>query len=299
MLRYTLAVSLLLATANAGTAGNLRLRGGGPVTFSKLTKGPDALSEGYGTTSKVEISHSSDLNGETSLKSTFVRSAGDKISALFNAKTSYQGVALEANLDGSGTIVGSASYDDVIPGAKLTVSGVLEGGKAIKDMAAPKISTEYKKDNLVASVSVEGSSLSAGGVVEFGDIQVGASGSYNADDGSMGDPSFAARYKGGNFGITAVLKGLKGDDISATYTQSVSGDLDVAGTFTTNGNKFALGANFKLDADQSIRGKVNSDGILNIGYAKKLTKGASLNAGLELDTNNLDSRKIGVSLNCS
>jgi hypothetical protein len=40
MLRYTLAVSLLLATANAGTAGNLRLRGGGPVTFSKLTKGP-------------------------------------------------------------------------------------------------------------------------------------------------------------------------------------------------------------------------------------------------------------------
>ena len=155
-----------------------------------------------------------------------------------------------------------ASYDDVIPGAKLTVSGVLEGGKAIKDMAAPKISTEYKKDNLVASVSVEGSSLSAGGVVEFGDIQVqnpqlilfpmawlgriiacgtlmpdgygsvssckslvstnaaclcpvfyqfqvGASGSYNADDGSMGDPSFAARYKGGNFGITAVLKGLK------------------------------------------------------------------------------------------
>ncbi len=46
---------------------------------------------------------------ETSLKSTFVRSAGDKISALFNAKTSYQGVALEANLDGSGTIVGSVN----------------------------------------------------------------------------------------------------------------------------------------------------------------------------------------------
>jgi hypothetical protein len=60
----------------------------------------------------------------------------------------------------------------VIPGAKLTVSGILEGGKAIKDMAAPKISTEYKKDNFLATASVEGSSLAAGGVVELGDIQV-------------------------------------------------------------------------------------------------------------------------------
>lgn len=67
-----------------------------------------------------------------------------------------------------------ASYDDIIPGAKLVVSGKLEGGKAVKDMAAPRISTEYRKDNMIATASVEGSSLAAGGVMEMGDIMVRA-----------------------------------------------------------------------------------------------------------------------------
>lgn len=43
---------------------------------------------------------------ETNLKSTFIRNASNKISAIFNARTSYQGVDLEVNLDGAGTIVG-------------------------------------------------------------------------------------------------------------------------------------------------------------------------------------------------
>jgi len=293
-LRSFLVAAACVAAADA--AAPMRLRGGAPATWSKLTGGADTLTEGYGTTSKVEVTHGSDLNGDSTLKSTFIRDSASKITALFNAKSSYQGVNLEANLDGSGTIKGEASYDEIIPGAKLTVSGKLDGGKAVKDMAAPKISTEYRKDNMVACAAVEGSSLVASGVVEAGDFQIGASTTYDANDGSMGDPSFAARYKGGNFAVTATATGLKGDDISATYTQTVSDDLDVAASFSTDGNKFAVGANYKLDSDASIRGKINSDGILNIGYAKQLTKGASVNAGLEVDTNNMDNRKIGLAL---
>jgi len=294
-LRSALAAALVAAAA-ADAAPTMRLRGGAPVTWKKLTGGADALSEGYGTASKVEINHASDLNGDSTIKTTFIRDSANKITALFNAKSSYQGVNLSADVDGSGTISGEASYDEVIPGASLTVSGKLEGGKAVKDMAAPKISTEYRKDNAVVCASVEGSNLVASGVIEAGDFQVGASTTYDANDGSMGDPSFGARYKGGNFAVTAVANGLKGDDITATYTQTVSGDLDVAGAFSTDGNKFSVGANYKLDSDASVRGKINSDGILNVGYARQLTKGASLNAGLEVDTNNMDNRKVGLSL---
>lgn len=43
---------------------------------------------------------------DTALKSTFIRDSANKITALFNAKSSYQGVNLEANLDGAGTISG-------------------------------------------------------------------------------------------------------------------------------------------------------------------------------------------------
>lgn len=84
--------------------------------------------------------------------------------------------------------------------------------------------------------------------------------------------------------------------MSATYTQALNDELDVAGSFSTDGNKFSIGANYKLDADASIKGKINSDGILNVGYARKVTKGATINAGLEVDTNDMDSRKIGISM---
>mmetsp|Transcript_6397 Transcript_6397/g.14720 ORF Transcript_6397/g.14720 Transcript_6397/m.14720 type:complete len:298 (-) Transcript_6397:132-1025(-) len=292
-LRSALVVAL---AASANAAAPMRLRGGAPATYAKLTEGANALTDGYSTQSKISVSHGSDLNGDSTLKSTFTRDSASKISALFDAKSSYQGVNLDAKLDGSGTISGEASYDEIIPGAKLTVSGKLEGGKAVKDMAAPKISTEYRKDNMVACASVEGSNLVASGVVEAGDFQVGASTTYDANDGTMGDPSFAARYKGGNFAVTAVANGLKGDDVSATYTQTVSDDLDVAGSFSSDGNKFSVGANYKLDGDAAVKGKINSDGILNVGYQRQLTKGATLNAGLEVDTNNLDNRKVGVSL---
>jgi hypothetical protein len=43
---------------------------------------------------------------------------------------------------------------------------------------------------------------------------------------------------------------------------------------------------------------INSDGMLNVGYARELTYGggASINAGLEVDTNNIDNRKLGISM---
>mmetsp|Transcript_12274 Transcript_12274/g.30029 ORF Transcript_12274/g.30029 Transcript_12274/m.30029 type:complete len:299 (-) Transcript_12274:180-1076(-) len=298
MLKYAIVLAIAAASAEASVA-NMGLRGGAPATWSKLNSGAATLTEGYGTTSKIEVTHGSDLNGESTLKSTFIRDSANKITSFFNAKTKYQGVNLEANLDGSGTIVGEASYDEIAPGAKLIVSGKLEGGKAVKDMSAPRIATEYRKDNMVVTAAVEGSKLAAGAVMEAGDMQFGASTTYDSNDGSMGDPSFAARYRGGNYAVTAVCKGLKGDDVSATYTQTVSDELDVAGTFSTNGNKFSVGAKYKLDDDASVRGKINNDGILNVGYERKVSDNTVFNAGLEVDTNDMDSRKFGLSLKCT
>lgn len=91
---------------------------------------------------------------------------------------------------------------------------------------------------------------------------------------------------------------MQGDDVSATYTQSVNSDLDVAGTFSTDGNKFSVGASYKLDGDASVKGKINNDGILNLGYERKLSDSTVFNAGLEVDTNDMDSRKFGISLKC-
>lgn len=297
MLRKVLACSaIVLAAAGTTPAGSLRLRGGGPITWAKLTGSPDVLKEGYDTSSKVTINKASDLNGNTGLKAVFNRASANKITSSLTATTKLQNVDVEASVDETGTIKGTATYPDISPGLKLAVAGELEGGKNAKDIPAPKVSGEYVKDNMCVTAAIEGNSLDVGGVVEAGEVLLGATTTYDSASGKLADPSFAGRYKGDNFALTALLKGLKGDDIQGTYTQSVNSDLDVAGSFETSGNKFSVGAAYKLDGDSAVRGKLNSDGILNVGYSRSTTAGSSLKAGLEVNTNDLDSRKLGVSL---
>jgi hypothetical protein len=246
------------------------------------------------------INAQSDLNGGTSLTTTFVRSAADKISAVLKASSSVYGVGVEATTDGSGTIKAKASKGDVVPGVKLTIDTSLAGGANIADIATPKVTADYKAGDVVASASVAGSTLDASGTYKFGDVCVGASTTYDSSAGTLGDPSIAASYAMGNTQFTAVMNGLSADDLSATASHSVSDELSVAGTFASKDSAFSLGASYSIDSDSSVKAKINSDGLLNVGYARKLTAGTSVNAGLEVDTNNMDSRKLGVSatLNC-
>ncbi|EKX32746.1 hypothetical protein GUITHDRAFT_166637 [Guillardia theta CCMP2712] len=285
---------LLLCAAAACSASQLRLRGGAPPVWKDLVKAPAVLDSGYSTDNKLEITSKSGLNGGIGLKTTFLRNAADKISSTFKATTSYQGVDIEANLDGSGTIKGEAKAD--VSGVKLTLGGSLKGGSSIKDMPAPSVAAEYSKGDLTCNARVEGKNLEAGAVFQAGDVQVGGFATYDSSAGTLGDPTIAATYNGGNFKASAVVNGLKGDDVQATYTQSINSDLDVAGTFSTNGNKFALGASYKVDAGSSVKGKINSDGILNLGYKREVDKGSVLNAGFQVDTNNVDDRHFGISL---
>ena len=232
----------------------------------------------------------------TTIKSTFIRKAANQISHVLKATTTYQGVDIEATIDDSGKISAEATYAEIIPGGELSISADLAGGQKIKDIATPVISGDYRQKDVVASVTVQGASIDAAAVVEVGDGQVGLSTSYNADTGKLAEPSLAARYNGGKYVVSAVSNGLKGDDVLATYSQAINENLDVAGTFSTHGNKFSVGGAYKVDADSNVRAKVNSDSLLNIGYSRQVTKGTSINAGLEVDTNDTDKRKFGLSL---
>jgi hypothetical protein len=255
------------------------------------------LGAGYGTATKVDISTKSDLNDGTAIKTTFVRDAADKISAVLKASTSWNGFQLDATANGAGTIKTSAAMADVVDGVKLTFETSLAGGAKVADIATPTITADYEQGDVSASASVTGSTLDASATFSAGDICVGAATSYDSSAGSLGDPSLAASYTMGATSLTAGMNGLSGDDLTATVAHTVNEDLKVAGTFTSKDQKFALGAGYVLDSGSSIKAKVNSDGVLSVGYARKLTPKASLNAGLQVDTNDMDSRKFGIALN--
>lgn len=254
------------------------------------------LSKGYGTATKVDISTKSDLNDGTSISTSFVRDAADKISAVLKASTSFKGVAFDVTATGAGTIKAKASMADVVDGVSLSVDTSLDGGAKVADLATPTITAEYQQGDVSAEVSVTGSTLDASATYTAGDLCVGASSSYDSSAGSLGDPSLAASYVMGASTFTASIKGLSGDDLTATVAHTVSDDLKVAGTFSSKDQKFAMGAGYSLDSTSSIKAKVNSDGLVSVGYARKLTPKASLTAGFQVDTNDMDSRKFGVAL---
>lgn len=254
------------------------------------------LDAGYGTLNKLEINTKSDLNGLTNLKTTFLRTAADSISAVLRASTSYKGVDFTGTVDAGGTVLAKAFKEDVVDGVDLTIETSLAGGAKIADIATPKLTADYNAGDIAASVAVAGSTLDASATYTAGDACVGASTTYDSAMGTLGDPSVAASYSLGDTVMTGMMKGLNADDITATVSHFVSDDLSVAGTFASRDSSFSLGAAYTIDPDSSAKAKINSDGVLNVGYARKLTSGASMNAGLEVDTNNMDSRKLGVSL---
>ena len=257
------------------------------------------LSSGYSTANKLDISTKIDLNGEVGLKTTFERVAADKVSAVLKATTKRHGVALEATADGSGTVKAKVSKANLIEGVKLTVDTSLAGGAKVSDIATPTITADYNLGDVSASTSVAGSTLDASATYTSGAICVGACATYDSASGSLGDPSVAASYSMGPTTLTGSMKGLNADDLTATVAHEVNSDLQVASTFSSQDSKFALGGSYKIDGASSIKAKVNSDGLVDVGYAYQLTPSSSLAAGLQVDTNNMDSRKFGVSMSLS
>ena len=114
---------------------------------------------------------------------------------------------------------------------------------------------------------------------------------YDTSGGSLGDVNLAASYKHGATSVSAAINGLKGDNIALTASHKVDDSLDVAGTFSTHDSKFAVGAGYKIDGDSLVRVNANSDGVVNVGYDRKISDSTSLNAGLQLDANDTGSRK--------
>jgi hypothetical protein len=256
------------------------------------------LKSGYDTDNKIEVNCKSDLNGGTNIKATFLRAAADSITAVLRANTKAYGMDVETTVDGTGTITAKARKENVVDGVKVSVDTSLVGGAKIADIATPTVTVDYHKGDVTASASVSGSSLDASATFGTGDICIGAASYFDASTGTLGDPSLAASYSMGPTSFTGTLVGLSANDIRASVTHIVSDDIAVAGHFASKDASFSMGASYTIDRDSSVRAMINSDGMLNVGYARELTYGggASINAGLEVDTNNIDNRKLGISM---
>jgi hypothetical protein len=283
--------------AAAGPApGLMRLRGG-KSGYAKLTEAPGTLDKAS-TDNKVTVESSS--GGDVNVKASFVATAANAIKTALKATSSMHGVDLEVDLDDNGHVGVDASMSGVVDGLKLGLTTDCASGKGLTDLSGPKVSAEYSHGGINAAASKSGDNVDLSATYKVNDdCSAGVSTSYDVSGGSLGDVNLAASYSMGATAVTAVVHGLKADNIGLTASHKVSDDLNVAGTFSTSDSKFSLGATSKLDGDSTVSAVVDSDGGVNVGYQRQVSSGTKLNAGVSVDAHDSGSRKAGVSMTCT
>jgi len=250
------------------------------------------------TTNQVKVE--TKAGGDVKVEASFIATAANQIRSALKASTSVQGVDVVVDLDDSGAANFNAKMNNLVDGLKLTLDTQVASGSAMKDFSSPKISAVYSQGNMGAAATKSGNNVDLSATYGVNDeISAGVSTNYDSAGGSLGDISLAAAYRSGANAVSAVINGLKGDNIGLTASHTVNSQLDVAGTFSTSNSKFSVGAGYKIDGDSLVRINANSDGRVNVGYDRTISDSTKLNAGMELDANDSSSRKIGISMTCT
>jgi len=290
----------LVASACAATgpvaSNNLRLRGGF-AGYGKLTDLPKLL-ERAGTENKVKVE--TKAGGDVKVEANFIATAANQIRSALKASATVQGVDLELDTNDSGDTNINAQMDNLIDGLKLSLGTSVGAGNKLNDLSSPKISAEYSTGAINAGVSKSGDNVDLSATYAVNDdMSAGVSTSYDTASGSLGDINLAAAYRAGASSVSAVINGLKGDNVGITAQHTVNDNLNVAGHFSTADSKFSLAAGYKIDGDSLVKVNANSDGLVNVGYDRQISENTSLNAGMEIDANDSSARKIGVSMTCT
>jgi len=210
-------------------------------------------------------------------------------------------VDLHLGGDCDGKVDFAAEMDHVVPGLKLHLSSAASNGKSPWELEHPKVMAEYNKGGITAGAIYKDQDVDLSATYSLQhddthDLQVGLDVDYDMNKGNLGDVNLAASYHVGHSGLTAVCHGLKPDNIDLTATHKLGDDVDLAGTFSTQDNKFSLGAQTKLCEDSHVNAVIDSDGHITVGYDRKVSDHTGLHAGLALDAHDSHSRKLGVSL---
>jgi lipopolysaccharide assembly outer membrane protein LptD (OstA) len=234
------------------------------------------------------------------VEANFIATAANQIRSALKASATVQGVDLELETSDSGDTNINAQMDNVIDGLKLSLGTSVGAGNKLNDLSSPKISAEYSTGAINAGVSKSGDNVDLSATYAVNDdMSAGVSTSYDTASGSLGDINLAAAYRAGASSVSAVINGLKGDNVGITAQHTVNDNLNVAGHFSTADSKFSLAAGYKIDGDSLVKVNANSDGLVNVGYDRQISENTSLNAGMEIDANDSSARKIGVSMTCT
>eukprot|EP00281_Chroomonas_sp_CCMP1168_P031725 CAMPEP_0206236620 /NCGR_PEP_ID=MMETSP0047_2-20121206/13816_1 /ASSEMBLY_ACC=CAM_ASM_000192 /TAXON_ID=195065 /ORGANISM="Chroomonas mesostigmatica_cf, Strain CCMP1168" /LENGTH=321 /DNA_ID=CAMNT_0053660975 /DNA_START=46 /DNA_END=1012 /DNA_ORIENTATION=+ len=270
-----------------------------PPKFGDLGKaGSSLLNDDFKYDGKCEVK--TKLENGVAIKSTFTRNEKDgSIGAVLELKKKVSVLDVTARMDHKGAATLVAEHNTLIPNLNLKGEGALNGSSV-------KISADYKHDAIMTCASLDPIKSviavnSCVGVVK--DVNVGCTTSYAYGKGKWTTPAISAQYQGPNYQLAANVENL-GEKIGVTYHQTVNKEVNVAISIGQAGGdsknlNMALGTSYKIDKDSSVKGKVDSAGILSALYVQKIRPQMTLKVSGQVNTTKLsadNAHKIGVAL---
>jgi voltage-dependent anion channel protein 2 len=133
----------------------------------------------------------------------------------------------------------------------------------------------------------------------FGDFLVGGMVQY---EGDVKDFNAGLSYSGGDFSANLETK-KKMSTVSAGYFQKLNSDINLAATVSAkladpSSASLAVGCVYNVDSESEVASKIDSAGVLSLGYNQKITKGIKLGASAEINAAKFESddHKLGLNL---
>ncbi|KAJ1483132.1 eukaryotic porin/Tom40 [Baffinella frigidus] len=236
------------------------------------------------------------------VKSTFTKAEKDgSLSGVIELKQNVRGVDCTGKIDTKSQLNLVFEHGDLIPGLKLKGEGALSGSTS-------KITADYKHDKVMATASIDTvkSVIGINSVFGFNAFNAGFSSNYTykGKDGKAvwSSPAFAAQYDGGDYQVGASCKDM-GGSLGVAVHKTISKETSVAVSIeqaTKNKNTsldVALGASYKVDKDASLKGKVDSKGVISLLYSQKLKSNTTLKVSGEINSSKLsaaNAHKFGL-----
>ncbi|XP_044739128.1 voltage-dependent anion-selective channel-like [Chrysoperla carnea] len=164
--------------------------------------------------------------------------------------------------------------------------------------------TEYKHDKVAfescMDLALHGPVVGASVVLGHQGWLAGYQTALDTDKGRLTKNNFALGYSTGDFVLHTNVD--DGQEFGGSVYQKVNDALETGITLAwssgSNNTRFGIGCKYNLDANASLRAKVNNHSQIGLGYQQKLRDGILLTLSALIDGKNFNSggHKVGVAL---
>lgn len=191
--------------------------------------------------------------------------------------------------------------DQMLKGLKLSFDSSFAPSTCEKK---GKIKAEYKHDMITLNTDVDinpsGPLVNAAAVVGHNGWLAGYQMAFDTSKSKLTKSNFGVGYTTGDFVLhTNINDGqVFGGSVYQKINNKMETGVNLGWTASDNSTSFGIGLKYKLDADASVRAKINNTSQVGLGYQQKLRDGVTLTLSTLIDGKNFNqgSHKYGLGL---